>query len=1373
MKKIFLLILCMVFLIGNASAFEFDNTLTYSNNDLKVDFTNTFGLGKYYGSAELKSHNSVNQILKFGRGNQTVMYYDFKEWNENYINGLGEVVFTNESNGEIIERDYWFVYWGDKERDVWEKKNCSLDISISEECEMTIIGTETYGAWLPYNSKDIPNKNIRIGLKTYVKKGDNLDAEWTIIGKKVSKHAGWEEAWNTNIMAYWKLDDDYTDATGNGLTLTPLGSPVFAAGIINNGSDLEKSAGDQALTRATGSLYPTLPFMLNIWAKPESLVGTTLLMNKFADIGGRARYTFRVTSAGLGEVTVRNAGNSARTTTTTSSVATGEWVMFSAVANGTDLRIYFNGTQEGTPQVLTALWEDGEQPFYIGAKGFATPLTEGLFDGVLDEPFVSNRLWTPAEVMDLYNAQKDGLESGSYTDVFLSDLPIVTLTNPPNLTTITETNIIEFAGTVSDDVNLVNVSLYIGGTLNQTNSSGFNATQYNFTVTLAEGTYDWYYDAWDNESQQTLGTGMRFTINTVPVINVFSPTNTTFTTSTISFDATASETIGRWIVNYNGTNHTLTNINTSLEVEDGFHHLLLYANNSVTGLFGLNDTIYFSVDATPPNYINNQTNTTKAGERINFSIFYDDGIALEPNGQYIFSINQTGTWVNDSEVNFTATGEWANVTKTLNSTIGIVIGFQWFGSDNAGNTNNTPIYQLITTDEVDPIVTENNPIDIANISSNSVEFSITCSDNYNLDYCSLYLNHTSWHSNQTNSSPVNASQTNFTVSLPNGKYIWSGWANDSSGNSAFGTNRTFSIDATAPTLNVTSPHGLINYHKTGDNLTLRWNVSDSNIDVCRYNYNGTNVTLTCGDNTTVIQNVNNVSNVELTFYSNDTFGNSNNSIVTWDYNVWENDRGLNNETTEGATELYYVDFVIQTGSLSTVKLWYNGNDTNSGFSVISGRNYNATIDDFNVPLVDSNKVVSLFWQIDFGSVQVNTSTSTQHINALTLDDCSTNTRIIYNYSIIDEELQTNLTNTTVKVNVDLFSLDRTSEILNFSKSYTANPVLVCLNKNILESTNFSLDSIVKYEAVDYSIEYYNIVNFIVSNSSIPQLINLYDLALTDATEFKISFKGEDFVFVENALIFIDRQYIAENNSFKTVELPKTDANGQTIGHFVRNDVVYNIRVIKDNEVLGSFDNIIAFCTDFTIGDCQIVLEATPGDQDTFSYDDQLGVIFQTVPTYNNNTNTISFSFSTVDGIPRTVFMSVERKDIFGNRTLCNNTLTSASGTLSCVIDPSISDTVLETLIYVDNQLAVLSNVKLEDSNYGNLGYVLWFFLTFIFIWLFGNSKTEVLIGLFVSFTGAITLGITKGDIVGIGSAGIWVLVIIILGIWKLNKDNPQ
>lgn len=99
----------------------------------------------------------------------------------------------------------------------------------------------------------------------------------------------------------------------------------------------------------------------------------------------------------------------------------------------------------------------------------------------------------------------------------------------------------------------------------------------------------------------------------------------------------------------------------------------------------------------PPTYSNFSYDNNISGEQATFSLFVSDEESLAPRGQYIFSTNNTGVWVNDSAVNFTmVTGEWANVTKTLNSTGDLKVGFRWFLSDNAGNINNTPIYTLTT-----------------------------------------------------------------------------------------------------------------------------------------------------------------------------------------------------------------------------------------------------------------------------------------------------------------------------------------------------------------------------------------------------------------------------------------------------------------------------------------------------------------------------------------------------------------------------------------------------------------------------------------------------------------------------------------------------
>lgn len=90
-------------------------------------------------------------------------------------------------------------------------------------------------------------------------------------------------------------------------------------------------------------------------------------------------------------------------------------------------------------------------------------------------------------------------------------------------------------------------------------------------------------------------------------------------------------------------------------------------------------------DSTAPTYSNKQVNSTLAGQPALFSLLVDDDTALDPNGQYVFSTNNSGTWENDTAVNFTATPSWANVTKTLNSTSGTSVWYKWYITDNASN----------------------------------------------------------------------------------------------------------------------------------------------------------------------------------------------------------------------------------------------------------------------------------------------------------------------------------------------------------------------------------------------------------------------------------------------------------------------------------------------------------------------------------------------------------------------------------------------------------------------------------------------------------------------------------------------------------------
>jgi hypothetical protein len=118
-------------------------------------------------------------------------------------------------------------------------------------------------------------------------------------------------------------------------------------------------------------------------------------------------------------------------------------------------------------------------------------------------------------------------------------------------------------------------------------------------------------------------------------------------------------------------------------------------------------------DTDQPTFSNPQTNETKAGKPCKFTITWDDKL-LHPYGQYIFSTNNLGTWINATLINFTSTPETITNVTTLNSTEGLV-QWKYYASDNSNN--------WATSDTYDVTVVTTVPCEL-----NSVNISEQCSD---------------------------------------------------------------------------------------------------------------------------------------------------------------------------------------------------------------------------------------------------------------------------------------------------------------------------------------------------------------------------------------------------------------------------------------------------------------------------------------------------------------------------------------------------------------------------------------------------------------------------------------------------------------------
>jgi len=92
--------------------------------------------------------------------------------------------------------------------------------------------------------------------------------------------------------------------------------------------------------------------------------------------------------------------------------------------------------------------------------------------------------------------------------------------------------------------------------------------------------------------------------------------------------------------------------------------------------YGSSYPVYLKVTYTSagPTYSNIGASPNIAGQSCTFHSNWTDAVGLS---KYIFSTNNTGVWVNDTAVAFPSTPGWANVTKTLTSNIGQVVGYRW------------------------------------------------------------------------------------------------------------------------------------------------------------------------------------------------------------------------------------------------------------------------------------------------------------------------------------------------------------------------------------------------------------------------------------------------------------------------------------------------------------------------------------------------------------------------------------------------------------------------------------------------------------------------------------------------------------------------
>ncbi len=1295
-----------------------DTEINYKNSNMTVEFKD--GL-EIIGEATLKSHRTYDEVLKVSTGNRVLVWYEFSEFKDAYADVIGDVKFID-MRKTITNKTYLEEVGGLDNAD--EKKVSILNPDylqpVEKEYEIVYLDGDD---WKLYTSKQIPIGNIFMGIQADIGWGEYLDVIPTFFENDLNRHA-------------------IVIGTSAGfVTVRPSGDPV---------GDQTTDGGQES--RALNDTTPAS-------------------VNKVTEIG------FWATSFATGFDT-----------------------------QTVDVGIY---TDDGEPNILLAgsdsfLASGEDQWHYMTVDIDIDPETD-YWIGIYFTGASANYDMQSSGATSAKDADSGGLlnpwGTGTTFPVIYGFYAVVEEIEetPPNVTIYSPANIsystpINFTISSIDNEAIGDGECWVTITSGTSNISMLNTTDnpsfYNYTApaVYSNGGYlaEFYCNDTVGNLNDTESIAFAVDIGVTPYLNI--PTNDTRTALEVDdFEFNMSIT-GDWFnytfIVWDGAGSKVR----ERQVENGTIDDDCFVADSGDNFVDIECTGQDII--TDGNYEWNVYGCS-VSEICSYSLtgnytFILDG--TNPLLNIVFPTNNTNHSTNTLNVNFTRSDTnlescwYSNDTFLVNTTLASCTNISgatevtWsegghhiriWVNDSAGNEVVDSV--TFSIDSINPDLNITFPINNTNWSNVNLNVNFTRSDT-NLFNC--------WYSNDTYlvNKTLDTDCKNVTaVVWSEGQHNVTVWANDTFDNEN-ASRISFTIDTTAPAVNITYPFNTVDYQIIDTNLTINYTSSDPHLDSCWGSFDGgtNNLSLTCADQNITI-NVTSLNNDTFTFWANDTFGNEGIITRTWIYKIFEVEQTFSSITIPGSTETFVNNIFLGSGeTITEVNFNYDGTDRSAGYSDLGGNEYNLS-STFVIPSVAAATNITFFWKIDLISGQINTSSKNQSIRNIAIDDCSVFPTLIFNYTIIDEETQVRITPTAanatrLELDIEIFDTSKTILILNFSQEYVdTNPATVCLNINLTEETVYAFDSTAKYKAANYSIEYYNLQNFQLQNSTIPQHIKLFDLKLADTTEFQITFKDSNFVTVENALVQINRQYLSEG-VFKTVEIPKTDSNGQTVAHLVEKDVVYNIIVLKEGEVLGIFNNVIAFCEDILIGSCFITLNALVKGEVSFDYDEEIELFYDF--DYNETSRNLRFDFTTTDGSVKNVTLSAIKFDQLGDTAVCDGFLISSGGSIYCPVPISVGNESIIISIWVDGDLKITNYVRAgREFDIGDAGFFLMFFLVLSLALMMTQSKTGVIIGVILGFIAGTLLSFIQGGLLGIGSSVIWLIIMGVILIYKLNSQG--
>jgi hypothetical protein len=474
--------------------------------------------------------------------------------------------------------------------------------------------------------------------------------------------------------------------------------------------------------------------------------------------------------------------------------------------------------------------------------------------------------------------------------------------------------------------------------------------------------------------------------------------------------------------------------------------------------------------------------------------------------------------------------------------------------------------------------------------------------------------------------------------------------------------------------------------------------------------------------------------------------------------ILENSISYTSPIIEGQANTITGNFTL--GIIPTsIILNYNGLNYTPSISIV-GKDYILTSNVVS-PLIGSAENISLYYTFLVNGSYYNSSIRNQTITNVDLSINCTGNYNFLNITNYDEETLS-LMNGTVEYTLGL--QNNNNEISSISGNSTGTILEFCTNQNLTgQYLNYNLQ--IRYYSSGYLCETYNIQA--TSTSNLPLDIPLYFLNNSIGTQFKINYVDFNYLTYPGAIIQIQRQDLY-NNTYRLVEIPKIDNQGQSIGSFNTNNIRYKIIIVNNGVILDTFNDIFPTCQNIVLGTCELNIRGTKSTSSSTTGDFTYTLV--------KTNNSIILTYVIPSGTPRNIqFLTTQNSRFLNNVSNCDSSIYASGGTITCGYNETIGDSIVNTQIINSDGSHLYGNVQISEdlsgfyllNNYF-IGFILLLTLALMFI-----SSGAILV--IVSVVGIIFLGLIfliRGmDVFTLtGSLG-WIVVGAVLIIYKISKKE--